>query len=119
MTNRQDKYFQDCQCINFVLDGKTYTAIEDPQDGYRSSLDKIIVSDHKVENVFTPVEVVVSHIKDKGNKYNTNNCWILRFTDTTNGKVVLEVGTDDTDDYYPTFVSDWMPASLSINGELK
>ena len=25
--------FEDCQVINFILDKKTYTAIEDPSDG--------------------------------------------------------------------------------------
>ena len=120
MINRQMKQwhgdFEDCQCINFVLDGITYTAIEDPSDGYRSQLKEIIKSDEKMENNFRAVEVVISLIekRERWAGYGVD-CEILQFIDTANGKVILEVGTDNTDDYYPSFVSDWMPEKLSIN----
>ena len=103
--------FESCQCINFVLDGKTYTAIEDPDDGYRSALDKIIESNEKIENTFAPVEVIVLYRE----KYQYGECEILDFVDIKNGKRVLEIGTEDTDDYYPCFVACWMPENLSIN----
>lgn len=107
--------FEDCQCINFALDGKTYTAIEDPDDGYRSSLNKIIESDEKIENVFAPTEVMVSY-REK-NEYGEGECEILDFVDIKNGKRVLEIGTDYTDDYYPCFIACWTPENLSINEE--
>ena len=107
--------FENCQCINFVLDGITYTAIEDPDDGYRSSLDKIIVSGTKVTNTFEPVEVLVSY-RDKTEGIYKGSCEILDFTDTKNGKRVMEIGTDDSDDYYPSFVANWSPENLSVNG---
>jgi hypothetical protein len=105
--------FEDCQFINFVLDGKTYTAIEDPEDGYRSRLDKLILSDDTVSNIFAPVEVIVSH-RTRSEGY-TSECDILDFIDAKNGKRVLEIGTDNTDDYYPMFVAYWHPENMAIN----
>jgi len=112
--NTYGDIFEDCQCINFVLDGVTYTAIEDPDDGYRSQMDKIVVGDTKVTNVFAPVEVLVSY-RDKTEGSYPGECEILDFTDTKNGKRVMEIGTDNCDDYYPCFVASWMPENLSIN----
>jgi hypothetical protein len=106
--------FENCQCINFILDGVTYTAIENPDDGYRSSMDKIIVSGTKVTNTFAPIEVLVSY-RDKTEGSYKGNCEILDFADTKNGKRVMEIGTDDSDDYYPSFVANWSPENLSIN----
>ena len=121
MFNREVKQrwgnsFEDCQCINFVLDGIPYTAIEDPSDGYRSSLDKIIKSNEEITNTFSPVEVVI-HIQTERDGYWGGECKILTFIDTKNGKTVLCVGTDNSDDYYPSFVSDWMPENLSLNDD--
>jgi len=105
---------ENCQCINFILDGITYTAIEDPSDGYRSAMEKIIVSGTKVTNVFEPVEVVVSY-REKTEGYFNGKCDILDFTDTKSGKRVLEIGTDNSDYYYPSFVACWTPENLSVN----
>lgn len=105
--------FEDCQCINFVLDGITYTAIEDPSDGYRSALDSLIRSDDKVSNNFTPIEVTVSYVETSDE--HSGVCDILEFRDTKNGKLVLEIGTDNVDDYYPVFVGSFIPENLSIN----
>jgi len=114
--NRQFEHWgsmEDCQCINFVLDGITYTAIEDPDDGYRSTMEGIIKSDDVVSNTFKPIEVIVSYrIKDSDN----NECDILDFFDAKNGKQIMEIGTDNSDDYYPSFVANWTPENLSVNG---
>jgi hypothetical protein len=37
------------------------------------------------------------------------------FTDVVTGKVVLEVGTDNTEDYYPYCVMNWSPENLACN----
>jgi hypothetical protein len=115
-TNRKTERwhgFADCQCINIVLDGKTYTAIEDPDDGYRSQLEGLFLSDEVVSNTFAPVEVIVSH-RTRSEGY-TSECDILDFVDAKNGKRVLEIGTDNTNDYYPMFVASWTPENLSVN----
>jgi hypothetical protein len=105
------EYPEDANCLNFVLDGKTYTAKEDPDDGYRSSMDKLFISDHNVINSFTPITVLVSHIEKDGDL----TCDILRMIDTKNGKTVIEVGTGNTDDYYPYFIASFVPENMSTN----
>lgn len=121
--NRKIEHYgglEDCQCINFVLDGVTYTAIEDSSDGYRSTLDGIMVSQEKVKNDFLPVEVLVVYREKGDSEWSTNNdCEILDFFDTKNGKKIMEIGTDNSDDYYPSFVANWQPENLSINESIQ
>lgn len=100
--------------INFVLDGVTYSAIEDPNDGYRSSMEDIVVATATVTNTFAPVQVMCV-IRE-------NNGWreyhdLLDCYDVKNGKRVLSVGTDRNDSYYPSFVSDFTPGNMHINDE--
>jgi len=104
-------YYEDCEVVRFVLDGKTYKATEDPDDGYRSYLKELEVTDEKVANSFPP-QKVVGKMKDDSD-WEKNDT--IQFIDTTTGKVVLEVGTDNNDDYYPYCVLYWSPENLAIN----
>lgn len=103
--------FEDCQVINFILDRKTYTAIEDPSDGYRSSMREIKQSKVVVKNKFTPVQVM-GIMRGKGDWHEND---IIDFYDVKTGKVVLSVGTSNSDDYYPSFVAEFTPESMVIN----
>jgi hypothetical protein len=103
--------FEDCQVINFILDGRTYTATEEPDDGYRSNMRDIVPSDYKVKNKFKPCKVLGKMRED--NKYFTNE--ILDLIDVKTGKVVLSVGTENTDDYYPCWVAEFTPENMAIN----
>jgi hypothetical protein len=102
---------ENCNVINFVLDGTTYSATEDPEDGYRSSMDEIIVSDFTVKNSFAGIEVL--GIMRGTTDYSKND--VIDFFDTKNGKLVLSVGTENTDDYYPSFVASFVPENMSVN----
>ncbi|MET4529122.1 hypothetical protein [Bradyrhizobium sp. JR18.2] len=103
--------FEHCELIRFRLDGKVYTGIESPDDGYRSSLRGLYVSDDAMKNVFPPVRVLA---KMKGAEtYQTNDT--LQLIDMVTGKIVLEVGTDNTDDYYPWFVGCFFPDCMATN----
>lgn len=104
--------FEDANCIRFRLDGKVYTGIEDPSDGYRSSLEKLFVSQDEMMNVFPPVKVL-ARIRDKADY--GGEAEILQLLDAANGRVILEVGTDNSDDYYPSFVSSWKPENMAVN----
>ena len=104
--------FEHCEMIRFRLDGKVYTGIEDPDDGYRSSLRGLFVSDDAVKNVFPPVRVLAK-MKDAGEYGQANGT--LQLIDLVTGKIVLEVGTDNTDDYYPWFVGAFFPDCMAIN----
>lgn len=103
----EDRY-DDAQVCNFILDGVTYSAVEDPDDGWRSSLRHLIVSSNPLMNTFAPVTVLVT-IRDVDDTY------ILDLIDAVTGKVVLSVGTDSSVSYYPTFIADWRPQNLIHN----
>ena len=101
--------FQDAACINFTLDGITYTAIEDPDDGYRSSLEAVFITGKAdTINEFQPIEVLVVDPDIDG--YD-----IIQIYDTENGMLILEIGTCKTDYYYPYFIGNFYPENMSIN----
>lgn len=102
--------FESCQTLNFTLDGVTYSAIEDPSDGYRSSMNEIRVTDAPAKNTFAPQEVLGVMRRDDDYKND-----VLDLIDTTTGKVVLSVGTTNTDDYYPSFEAVFAPENMAIN----
>jgi hypothetical protein len=106
--------FEDAEVIRFRLDGIAYTAIEDPCDGYRSAMERLFASPAaEVRNVFTPIKVLARKKPDE--QYQVND--ILELIDVVTGKVVLEVGTYNTDDYYPSFVSAFWPEHMAANAE--
>lgn len=94
--------------IRFILDGVTYEAIEDPADGYRSYMEELRTTDEKVRYTFPPVDVLCS----LSEKYDDD---VLCFRDVANGKLILEVGTENTHDYYPYCVFNWMPEKMACN----
>lgn len=107
-------YFEDCQVMNFVLDDKAYSAIEDPNDGYRSAMRELrVISPDLISNRFPPIEVVAVYQGENNNsRYGDDT---LDFYDAANGKLVLSVGTDRSDNYYPWFVADFTPENMSTN----
>ena len=92
----------------FTLDGVTYAATEDENDGYRSCMDKLEILDEKPVIMFDPIDVVCHMQKD-------DNSDILEMIDIRNGKTVLLVGTDYYDSYYPCFINEWIPENLAVN----
>lgn len=104
-------YAEECNVVRFVLDGITYKAVEDPDDGYRSHCGELIVCKEPITNNFPP-QVVMAKMKDN-QEYSVNDT--LQFIDVITGKTVLEIGTDNTDDYYPYCVMNWNPENLAIN----
>lgn len=98
---------QDCGVINFTLDGKTYSACEDPNDGYRSSMREIIESETPTTNTFPPVKVSAQLAVPASDGSN-----ILELTCLATGKIVLRVGTDNSDDYYPSWVASFTPENF-------
>lgn len=102
--NPKDQYGETPNVVRFILGDITYEAVEDPDDGYRSSLQDITIVETSVTNRFGPVEVRAEIDGD-----------LLTFTDTTTNLPILSIGTDYSDDYYPSFVSDWHPENMAIN----
>lgn len=101
----------DVGVVRFVLDDKTYKAVEDSNDGYRSYLSDLVITDEKISNIFPPQEVVCKMEKDTRDSIN----YILKFIDKVTNKTVLKIGTANVNDYYPYCVADWYPENLAIN----
>lgn len=107
--------FIKAQVLRFTLDGVTYMAVEDPDDGYRSSLDYVAISERPCSRQFEGV-AVVGRMKVNGPgeeddlSYQKNHT--LQFFHATTGKLVLEAGTDNTDDYYPWYVAAFYEENL-------
>jgi hypothetical protein len=101
-----------CEVLRFVLDGKTYEAVEDPSDGYRSDMAYFRTTDTPIKNMFAPVKVI-GRYRTKGEYSGTDA--VLELIDAANGKLILEVGASNVDDYYPSFVANWIPGDMAVN----
>ena len=95
----------------FTLDGITYMASEDKHDGYRSYCNELQIIDTPLKFNFPPQKVLGVMKADDG--YEKHD--ILQLIDVVTAKVVLEIGTGNTSDYYPYCVMSWKPENLSIN----
>ena len=101
-------YFVDCGVCLFTLDGITYKAVENPDDGYRSYMDELEISDVAPRYSFDGVDVIC-YMQE--NDYTD----ILVIRDAHNGKTILEVGTDMYDSYYPMCRFLYQPENMTCN----
>ena len=98
-------------CVKFTLDGVTYMAVEDPEDGYRSRLEDLVVVDEPCKIRLPDIEVVCHMMED--DQWERND--VLVFVDALNGKTILELGTANWNDYYPYCVMEYTPENMSCN----
>ena len=102
-------FYGDCNLIKFRLDGIVYCAMEDVEDGYRSSMGYITVLDSDdVKNIFPAIDVICTY----NGEYDSD---LLVIYDAETRWVVLEVGTDRADYYYPFFVASFFPEAMITN----
>lgn len=105
----------DATVVRFILDGITYKATENPSDGYRSYCSEIVICDDKVSNTFPEHKVIGKmNTGDNSGNYGGEN-HIIEFYDAETKGVVLEIGTSNSDDYYPCAVIHWTPENLELN----
>lgn len=94
-------YFYGVNCNCFKLDEKVWEALEDPNDGYRSFMDSVVLNfDNLVfpRQSLTRVKVLVDEDLDG-----------FQLVDEKDGHVWLRFGTDETDCYYPFFAFEYQP----------
>lgn len=101
-------WIPDKNTIRFELDGQVYEAVENPSDGYRSYMDKLVVSNKRVRNKIPETQVVCVYRDD-------DDCDLLDFIDCKNGKVFLTIGTRHVGDYYPVCIFEYSPEKLNVN----
>lgn len=106
--------YEDAAVLNFILDEKTYSVVENPEDGYRSCLGQIYVTEDKIENTFEPIALFAHMRTERYDNHEPENI-ILDFYDVFNGKRVMSIGTENWDDWYPYFVADFEPRNFHVN----
>lgn len=102
-TDPRESHLRHADSISFTLGRKTYLAVEDGSDGYRSSMDYIKLVDEPTKNRFKGVKVL-ARMRD--------NDPVLEILHAKTGKLILSVGTDNADDYYPSWVASYHPENL-------
>lgn len=100
------------------LDGEMYWFQEDPQDGYRSGLGVVrkCASDEIPPGAFVEFapRLVSLAVRTKPDGQADDARWlqvdeVLVGTDEATGAVLFEIGTANTDDYYPYWLHEWTP----------
>jgi hypothetical protein len=116
--NWWSKEEDDCNYVKFRLDGITYMAVEDPDDGYRSMCRNLEVVDEECRTKLPDILVECKMRDDEHDDiWGTEENDILEFYDTDNKQMFMAVGTGNTNDYYPYFVFEYMPEELSCNSK--
>jgi hypothetical protein len=115
---------EDANGLLFELDGKTYGAFENPEDGYRSCLDRLVCFPNiALSHTFAPITVWTQYETSSPDPHKCDDpgeCEVLSFyavpahacPNITSEWLVLQVGTRATDDYYPWFVAHFDPKVL-------
>lgn len=114
--------YQDSSPRVFVLrlDGQLYAFQEDPSDGYRSMLDCVLTIDAADlppgSTVMFPPRVVEVRLRTAplATSMYRQEDRVLYGVDEASSLVVFEVGTENADDYYPSFVSRWDTAGFEL-----
>jgi hypothetical protein len=90
----------------FRIGNVTFEVLEDPDDGYRSSMEEVKVCTDQLRPTF----------EEKVTICNYEHSYITGFSLVNeNQDAVLIFGTDHVDNYYPCFVFDWNPQLLTFN----
>lgn len=110
----KEKYDDYGNDILFCLDGVTYLMTENEDDGYRSYMTDLEITDRKIKNMFPKQDVECKYV-DKSKEWNEESDILQLYS--LGGKLILEIGTGNTDDYYPYTVFNFSPESMDINKE--
>jgi hypothetical protein len=100
------------------LDEVTVFVFEDPNDGYRSSAAEPMIVKAPLYSFGCYPEYIRAPVLVK--RWTVSECGGdgadgVEFIDTRNGKTILLLGTDNIDDYYPSYTCDWRPQNLAEN----
>jgi hypothetical protein len=86
----------------FKIGHLVFEVCDDPDDGYRSYLDSVLVDTKTDHSIFFKSSLDIVRLKKlEEDEY--------KLVSTRDGHVWLEFGTDRIDDYYPTFYFNYSP----------
>ena len=107
---------ENCNYVKFTVDGTHYQAFEDPSDGYRSYCDDLETVSEPCRTPLPDIEVEIRYVDTKHlDGFWSEDCDIIQFIDKANKQVILEVGTENVGDYYPSCIFHYYPENMSCN----
>ena len=102
--------------VVFQLDGKNYIAYTDKEDGYRS-YGRLLETDERPQMTFVP-QRVRTYVKEV-DTYDETGYWPIKLTVlhvvNADDEDILEIGTDNSDRWYPMAIFHWHPENLPVN----
>lgn len=107
-----DDLFRDCSFVKFTLDGVHYMAVEDSDDGYRSRCRDLVISDDPPRYSFQP-QSMKCYMKGDGDFGYANDVLVMQ--DEVTGEIILEVGTENYNDWYPYCHFEYHPEGMACN----
>lgn len=106
--------------VVLILNGEKYIMAEDQCDGYRSY--GVIFKDEDVEciNTFPPQEVIIeSKLTEIPGDFISEVNEMMTIKNPFNNEVIIELGTENMDDWYPMGIFHYYPENLPINKSKK
>lgn len=102
--------------VVMTIDGNDYVAYTDPSDGWRS-YGRFILCNGQFKVPQFPAQVV--HITNYSEDGMDDSGWPRKYDKMVmtgrNGRLILEIGTDHSDAWYPRAIFHYNPANLPIN----
>lgn len=108
--DEDDYYNEDVNVFYFTLDSITYVAREDPEDGYRSCMRDLTITDNLPTSY---IRIPPATVDCKMGIDDERELLFMR--DIISDLTVCIVGTDEVDDYYPCFIDSVSPENLYYN----
>lgn len=109
-------FYENINGVVLILNGEKYIMAEDQCDGYRSY--GILVKNENVEclNTFPPQEVVIeSKVTKITEHFDSISNEMMTIKNPFTNEIIIELGTENMDDYYPMGVFHYHPENLPIN----
>lgn len=103
----------DVNGVLFRIDNVTYLVYEDEVDGYRSHCSEVAVHHGPMRYTFPPQKLIF----EMADSYPNEN-HVLVGRNLATWAIVFEIGTENTDDYYPWFQFTWRPEHLPNNASV-
>jgi hypothetical protein len=115
-TTPNNPFYKDANGVALAYCGKIFFVFENPDDGYRSCAEAPLVGN--VNRYEKPSDMITVRGLFSVISRSSATQDGIDIIDLRNGKTLLELGTDCTDDYYPTFVCRWNPNNLYENSKV-
>lgn len=118
-TDIRHPFDTDASGVMFELGGRTFFIFEDPDDGYRSAAAPLLSYAGRAYSMgsanaeYLHGQAVLGVHVTSGEYGGESD--LISFRSLKTGLEVLSVGTENVDDYYPSFTVRWRPQNLDVN----